>query len=145
MNESIPQPAPLIPEGFQGRKPEPRTAPAAEVLPPALTDSPSEKLPQVYDTPRPSILQEADAIAGQDRSRDYGHPYDNHRRIAEIWSVQAEHLLKDGAKFTPDLVALMMIGLKLARLANSPSHRDSMVDVCGYAKCWEMILEHGGE
>ena len=87
------------------------------------------------------ILKEADEIAGQDRSRDYGHPHPNHKRIADIWTVQAESILKPGERFTPQMVALMMIGLKLARLVNSPSHRDSMIDVCGYAKCWEMIEE----
>lgn len=86
-----------------------------------------------------SILSEADAIAGQSRSRDYGHPLDNHQRIADVWTVQAANILKPGERFTPQMVALMMIGLKLARLVNSPSHRDSMIDVVGYAKCWDMI------
>lgn len=88
-----------------------------------------------------SILEEANAIAGEDRSRDYGHPYDNHARIAAMWNVQAESLLKPGAKFTPEMVALMMVGLKLARLVNSPSHRDSLVDAAGYIKCCDMIQE----
>lgn len=91
------------------------------------------------------ILLRADAIAGHSRSLDYGHPYHNHQRIADIWSVQAENILKPGAKFTPDLVVLMMIGLKLARLANSPNHEDSMLDVCGYAKCWDMIRRYEGQ
>lgn len=90
-----------------------------------------------------SILQQADAIAGHSRSRDYGHPYHNHRRIAQIWNVQAEHILGEGQRFTPELVALMMMGLKLARLANSPRHEDSVVDICGYAKCWDMIRKYG--
>jgi hypothetical protein len=89
----------------------------------------------------PNILHHADEIAGTDRSRDYGHPLPNHQRIADMWSVQAESVLKPGVKFTPELVALMMIGLKLARLVNSPDHYDSMLDVCGYAKCWDMIRE----
>lgn len=61
-----------------------------------------------------TLLAEADAIAGQDRSRDYGHPHPNHRRIADIWTVQAESILQPGLRFTPRLVALMMVGLKLA-------------------------------
>lgn len=85
-----------------------------------------------------TILQEADAIAGESKSRDYGHPYENHRRIAEIWSVQLGPILS--RPILPSEVALMMIGLKLARLINSPNHHDSMVDVCGYAKCWDMIV-----
>lgn len=84
-----------------------------------------------------SILAEADQVAGQNRSRDYGHPFPNHERIAAIWNVQLGPKLN--APIEPREVALMMIGLKLARLTNSPLHRDSMVDICGYAKCWEMI------
>lgn len=91
------------------------------------------------------ILLRADAIAGHSRSRDYGHPYHNHQRIADIWNVQAGHLLGEDQEFTPELVALMMIGLKLARLANSPSHEDSVLDICGYAKCWDMIRRYEGQ
>lgn len=36
-------------------------------------------------------------------------------------------------------VAHMMILLKVARLANDPYHRDSLVDVCGYAALSERI------
>lgn len=86
-----------------------------------------------------TILQEADAIAGQDRSRDYGHPRDNHQRIADIWNVQLGKKLSE--PITAREVALCMIGLKLARLINSPNHMDSMIDVAGYVKCWDMIRE----
>jgi hypothetical protein len=85
-----------------------------------------------------TLLQEADAIAGQDRSRDYGHPYENHRRIAEILSVQLGPILS--RPILPREVALMMIGLKLAREVNSPK-RDNLIDACGYAKCVDMIDE----
>lgn len=93
--------------------------------------------------PPPSILQQADAIAGQDRSRDYGHPYENHRRIAVFWSEQIAPKLKE--PLTPSEVALMMVGLKLARLINSPSHQDSCIDIAGYIKCWDMIQQWGRE
>lgn len=92
--------------------------------------------------PKLSILAEADAIAGENRSRDYGHPLANHRRIAEIWNLQLERKLS--AKITPREVALMMIGLKLAREINSPK-RDNLIDAAGYIKCVDMIDEAGGE
>ena len=88
-----------------------------------------------FDTP-PTILAEADNIAGEDRSRDYGHPLLNHQRIAAIWNVQLAGSLT--APITPRQVALMMIGVKLAREANTPK-RDNLVDICGYVKCVEMI------
>lgn len=83
-----------------------------------------------------SILAEADAVAGRDRSRDYGHPYDNHQRIAAIWNVQLGPKLS--APIEPREVALMMIGLKLAREINTPK-RDNLVDMAGYVKCVDMI------
>jgi len=89
--------------------------------------------------PPKSILAEADAVAGEDRSRYYGSPLTNHARIATLWNVQLGPKLKQPIE--PAEVALMMVGLKLARLVNSPSHRDSVVDIAGYAKCWDMIIE----
>lgn len=82
------------------------------------------------------ILKEADAIAGQSRSRDYGHPRENHQRIAAIWSVQLGPILK--RPLLPRQVALMMIGLKLAREVNT-AKRDNLVDIAGYVKCLDMI------
>lgn len=83
-----------------------------------------------------NILKEADAIAGESRSRDYGHPRENHQRIAAIWSVQLGPILK--RPLTPREVALMMIGLKLAREINT-SIRDNLIDIAGYVKCCAMI------
>lgn len=83
-----------------------------------------------------TILQEADAIAGQDRSRDYGHPRDNHQRIADIWNVQLGKKLSE--PITAREVALCMIGLKLAREVNS-TKRDNLIDAAGYVKCVDMI------
>lgn len=85
-----------------------------------------------------TLLSEADEIAGQSRSRDYGHPFDNHRRIAQIWSVQLEQILK--RPLLPREVALMMVGLKLAREINT-SKRDNLIDAAGYLKCVDMIDE----
>jgi Domain of unknown function (DUF6378) len=86
-----------------------------------------------------SILREADQVAGTDRSRDYGHPYENHRRIAAMWNVRLEGKLKE--HITPGEVTEMMILLKCARLMNSYT-RDSVLDIAGYAKCRDMIAEH---
>ena len=88
--------------------------------------------------PMSRILQEADAIAGESKSRDYGHPYENHRRIAEIWSVQLGEILS--RPIQPREVALMMIGLKLAREVHTPK-RDNGLDIAGYVKCLDMIDE----
>lgn len=68
--------------------------------------------------PMSTILQEADAIAGE-RARDYAHPHTNHTRIAAFWSIQLEPILK--RPILPREVALMMIGsswLAKSRLPN---------------------------
>ncbi len=62
-----------------------------------------------------------------DRGDDYGGVWENHERIAVIWTALI------GIQIEPEQVAMMMAGLKLARLASSPDHQDSWVDLAGYA------------
>lgn len=83
-----------------------------------------------------SILEEAMRVAGESRQRDYGHPLENHKRIAAIWNVQLGKKLS--APIEPREVALMMIGLKLAREVNTPK-RDNAVDIVGYVRCLDLI------
>lgn len=73
-----------------------------------------------------SILDEAQAVIYGDREKTYGHPAVNLERIASYWSI---HL---GVNVSIDDVCQMMVLLKVARLKNQPTHRDSMVDTCGY-------------
>jgi hypothetical protein len=89
--------------------------------------------PPVDDTPeRVKVLREAAALITGDRQTDYGPPAVNFQRIADLWNVQAQKVLKDGAKFDPTLVALMLLQLKMARAVASPK-RDTFVDAAGYA------------
>lgn len=93
------------------------------------------KAPQT--TPK-SILAEADNIAGEDRSLDYGHPLINHQRIAGIWNIQLAGILTE--PITPRQVALMMIGVKLAREIHR-AKRDNILDIAGYVKVIDCIDE----
>jgi hypothetical protein len=78
-----------------------------------------------------SVLQEAHKIIYGDREQTYGHPDKNLKTISKMWNAyitavgQRELNAKD--------VAILMILLKTARLANDPNNRDSVVDICGYA------------
>lgn len=85
------------------------------------------------------VLLQADKIAGQDRSRDYGHPHPNHQRIAWFWSAYAQGKGWD-ARYTPSDVAQMMILLKIARHLHTPKF-DNILDGAGYFKCLAMIEE----
>lgn len=81
-------------------------------------------------TPRRQLLEKAANTIDGDRDKEYGGPEDSFNTIARIWSVMMGH------EFTPTDVAMMMAGLKLARLANTRGeHLDSWVDLAGYAGC----------
>lgn len=83
------------------------------------------------DEPR-SILDEAREIVHGDREQTHGAPDHNLRAIAKIWSALLRDRLRDGDDVTPQMVCLMMAGLKLARASNRPEHRDHARDTVGY-------------
>lgn len=84
-----------------------------------------------------NVLREAETIIYGDREQTYGEPGKNLARIATLWSGYLNHPVS-----TED-VANLMILLKIARLQNSPAHRDSLVDICGYAALIERV--HGAQ
>jgi len=75
---------------------------------------------------RAEILEEAARLTAQDRNKNYGDPYTNHKRIADLWSVIL------GIDVTPSQVALCMVQVKIARLIETPTHEDSFVDGAAY-------------
>lgn len=89
-----------------------------------------------------NILETASQIVDGDRGRDYGHPLDNHTTTADLFHTFLQR--KYGAKcpgLTAEDVCIANILQKVARLANSPDHIDSLVDIAGYARNYQMILE----
>jgi hypothetical protein len=89
------------------------------------------------------VLAEAQRIVTGARRAAYGKPEDNFRRICDLWNA---HRANTGRPpdMTPADVAMFMIQMKVARLAETPDHRDSIVDVIGYAACYaEMVLPSG--
>ena len=89
-----------------------------------------------------SVLDEAKEIIYGDREKTYGHPSKNLTTIAMMWSMYLSARL-DAADnvLTPQDVSVMMVLMKCARLANDPTHRDSVVDICGYAALIERCDE----
>tara|TARA_R100001510_G_C7637096_1_gene195101 strand:+ start:963 stop:1262 length:300 start_codon:yes stop_codon:yes gene_type:complete len=73
----------------------------------------------------------------KDRGEDYGTIHETHERIAIMWTV----LL--GREVSPEEVVMCMIAVKMARLAQSPGHLDSWVDIAGYAACGAEVLDGG--
>lgn len=88
--------------------------------------------------PVQSILDEAKALTSGDRNRDYGHPADDYGRTAAMWSAIL------GVEVTARQAILCMVAVKISRLCHSPDHRDSVVDVAGYADCYQRVTERGG-
>lgn len=89
-----------------------------------------------------SILQEAQRVVFGARQGVYGHPRDDFAKIALLWTSYCDAKTQGSSPrlgrivvpFTPQDVAYMMILLKMARLMESPDHRDSIVDIAGYAE-----------
>jgi hypothetical protein len=78
--------------------------------------------------PRVAALREAAGLISGDRDKQYGGPEENFTRIAKIWSVIL------GQEVLAEDVAMMMIGLKVARYAaRSGFQPDTWVDIAGYA------------
>jgi hypothetical protein len=80
-----------------------------------------------------NILQEASKDVYGPRQAAYGHPRENFERTARLWNG---YLFAKGSTdllLAPEDVAHMMVLLKMARLIQTPDHRDSWVDIAGYA------------
>lgn len=88
---------------------------------------------------RRKLLEAAAAIVCEDRNQQYGHPENNFRHIADLWTAYLDELI------TPVDVACMLALLKLARIkATNGQSSDSWVDLAGYAACGSEIAL-GGE
>lgn len=74
-----------------------------------------------------SVLDEADRTITGQRAQDYGEAKASFERVAAIWSAIL------GTPVTGQQVALCMVGLKVSRATTTPAHRDSYVDIAGYA------------
>lgn len=79
---------------------------------------------------RVEALREAAKIISGDRNKQYGAPEDNFERTAQIWSVIL------GVPISNEDVAMMMVGLKVARYASKSGYQpDTWIDIAGYAGC----------
>lgn len=67
------------------------------------------------------------------RQAAYGHPRDNFQRTADLWNGYLTAAKGDAPILNATDVAQMMVLLKMARLMQTPAHRDSWVDIAGYA------------
>lgn len=87
-------------------------------------------------TKRRAILHDADELIHGDRQNQYGPPTANFENTATI--LNALGFSKAGHAIKAEDVGVMMMALKLARLAGDGMKRDTLVDLAGYAaNTWE--------
>lgn len=84
-----------------------------------------------------SVLQEAERIVNGARADSYGHPADHSSVVADLWRAAF------GWEADAYRVNLAMALFKIAR-ADVGRSRDSLVDVCGYARTAEATLARAG-
>ena len=83
-----------------------------------------------------NILREAERIVEGPRRDEYGDMRECFEMIANLWSDYV------GTEISVFDVAHMMILLKVAR-GRDGFKRDSLVDICGYAYCAELLESVG--
>lgn len=103
--------------------------------------------PEEPKVTRHSILATADSTVNGARAEVYGGPEDSFKLIASFWEpyIAAKCVGQDvSVCINPEDVAVLMSLMKVARLAASPNHEDSWVDLAGYAACGAELACRGG-
>jgi hypothetical protein len=84
------------------------------------------------------LLGEVGRLVNGPRADVYGPPTVNFTRIANLWTAY----LDGKTVITAEDAALMQALIKVARLRETPTHRDSWVDLAGYAASgWAVAQE----
>lgn len=94
--------------------------------------------PAMVEYGKESILDEAKRITSGERQKDYGHPSENFRRIADFWNIYMLNKKDPTSILNEEDVAWMMVLLKIARDQNKPT-KDNLLDTIGYARTLAMI------
>ena len=109
------------------------TAPVTEAT--EVTETPTATVETPTKAPRETILDTAKSIITGEREKQYGHPEDNFKIIAEFWKTYLENrcVSSNGSvALYPEDVAVMMSFLKIARIMSGNYKEDNFVDACGY-------------
>lgn len=104
----------------------------------------AETLDKIIPPFRENILAEADRLVSGDRHESYKHPLHDYECTAAMWSAMIKKRYGVDVVLSPDFCTLMMAAMKISREVGKPK-RDNLVDLAGYARCTEMILEAQGD
>jgi len=88
---------------------------------------------------RTNLLAAAATTISGAREQEYGSKLQNFTQIAMLFQGTLATKLLPGARITPEDVALLMMQVKIARLAKSPDHKDSILDIAGYSGCYDEL------
>jgi hypothetical protein len=124
---------------FKRKEPKVDGAPWAAVWEVVPTQSLPPTPPIVQTVDEETVLQEAERLVGGERQVAYGHPRDNFTCIAGMLSALFARKLR--APFVAEDVPLIFFCVKAARLETTPGHRESLVDMAGYARAYERLGE----
>lgn len=94
--------------------------------------------PSMVQYEQESILDKAKQITSGERQKNYGHPKENFKRIAEMWNVYLDNRTNCWSSISVEDVAWMMVLLKIARDQNKPTY-DNLLDSIGYVRTLAMI------
>lgn len=86
------------------------------------------------DSPRASLLNEAKALVCQERNNDYGPPFEDFSRTADILDAMG-YRGPGGRRLAAHDTAVILASVKLSRIVVSPQKRDHWADLAGYAAC----------
>lgn len=104
----------------------------AEVAVAQWLGKPIRIYPSLIKVEKEDVCDVAKRLTSYDRQVDYGSPIEDFTKQAKMWGAIL------GVNVTPQQIAMCMIAVKLSRLTNSPRHRDSVVDIVGYARCLDL-------
>ena len=84
---------------------------------------------------RSEILFKANEAVSKARNVSYGEPQDDFACTAELWDSYITRItqVRGLPSIRPSDISVMMILLKISRLANSPGEMDHWVDIAGYS------------
>lgn len=80
-----------------------------------------------------TILQEALDLVDGERQEDYGPPHKMAARVSALFFDMT------GIDLSPGQCIQFMMAMKLARLRETPDHRDSLVDLAGYIDVYDRV------
>jgi hypothetical protein len=86
-----------------------------------------------------TILDEAAGLVDGDRQDTYGHPADDFSRVTRAAAALGINPAVTAGNSLHHALYMMLV--KIARLVETPHHHDSIVDIAGYARTYEKVLE----